>query len=274
MAEITARFSMIGVAGRRLRAAEWHGDADPAIPALLMLTGIGINLELFDPVAAAFPERRVIGFDLPGIGGSPDPVMPYTMATMALTTAAVLDHFEVDRADVMGMSWGGALAQQFAFQHRHRTRRLALVATTPGATMIPGNPGMLRHLLDPREYTVEKTLRRNLAALYSGGGSDDPVSLNAARPPSPLGWSYQLAAIGTWSSLPFLPLLDMPVLIMADSDDQIVPPANAHLLAGAIPDSRLEWFTGGGHLFLLSQRRKFVETLREFLDFPQGWKES
>lgn len=270
MADGTAQFAMAGIAGRRLRVAEWHADADPQIPPLLMLAGIGINLELFEPVASAFPERRVIGFDMPGIGGSPDPLVPYTMATMALTTAAVLDHFEVERADVMGMSWGGALAQQFAFQHRHRTRRLALVATTAGATMIPGNPGMLRHLLDPREYTVEKTLRRNLAALYAGGGSDEPVSLNAARPPSPLGWTCQLAAIGTWSSLPFLPLLDMPVMVFADSDDQIVPPANAEMLACAIPGARLEMFSGGGHLFLLSQRRKFTEKLREFLDFPQG----
>lgn len=270
MAETTAQYSMIGVAGRRVRAAQWHADADPALPPLLMLTGIGMNLELFDPVAALFPERRIVSFDMPGIGKSPDPFIPYTMATMALTTAALLDHFDIGQADVMGMSWGGALAQQFAFQHRQRTGKLVLVATTAGATMIPGNLSMLRHLLDPREYTVDKTLRRNLAALYSGGGSDDPVSLNAARPPSPLGWAYQLAAIGTWSSLPFLRMLDMPVMVMGGEDDQIVPPCNVHLLAKTIPNARLEMFERGGHLFLLSQRARFAALLGEFLDSPQA----
>lgn len=262
----SARYSMIGAAGRRLRAAEWHHDADQSKPPLLMLTGIGINLELFDPVAAAFPERRVVAFEMPGIGKSPDPFLPYTMNGMALTTAAVLDQFGIERADVMGMSWGGALAQQFAFQHRARINRLALVATSAGAAMVPGNFAALRHLLDPREYTVEKTLRRNLAAFYSGGGSGDPISLNAVLPPSPIGWTYQLAAFTGWTSAPFLPLLDMPVLVMADEDDQIVPPVNARYLASAIPGAALEMFSGGGHLFILSQRKAFAEKLRDFLD--------
>lgn len=270
MGEPTARYSMIGVGGRRLRAAEWHADAPADRAPLLLLTGIGMNLELFEPVAAAFPGRRIVGFDMPGIGGSPDPIMPYTMPSMALVAAAVLDHFGIEQADIMGMSWGGALAQQFAFQHRHRTRRLVLVATSAGVTMVPGNLAVLRHLLDPREYTVEKALKRNLAALYNGGGSDEPVSLNAARPPSPLGWSYQLAAFSLWSSLPFLPLLDLPVLVMGGEDDQIVPPANVRALACAIPRARLEMFERGGHLFLLSQRARFTRLLGEFLDSPQA----
>ena len=259
---------MIGAAGRRLRVGEWHRDADPVRPPLLMLTGIGINLELFEPVAAALPDRRIVSFDMPGIGKSPDPFLPYTMNTMALTVAAVLDQLGIEQADVMGMSWGGALAQQFAFQHRARTNKLALVATSAGAAMVPGNFAALRHLLDPREYTVEKTLRRNLASFYCGGGSDAPVSLNAVHPPSPIGWSYQLAAFAAWTSVPFLPLLDMPVLVMAGEDDQIVPPANAQFLARTIPQARLTTFPGGGHLFVLSQKAAFAERLREFLDAP------
>ena len=89
MASTTARYSMIGVGGRRLRAAEWHGDATVARAPLLLLTGIGMNLELFEPVAEAFPDRRIVGFDMPGIGGSPDPIVPYTMPSMALVAAAV-----------------------------------------------------------------------------------------------------------------------------------------------------------------------------------------
>lgn len=266
MPSCTAAFSFVGVAGRRLRVAEWHHDAGADQLPLLILTGLGMNVEMFEPVAAALGGRRIISFDLPGIGKSPDPFVPYTMASMALTTAALLDHLEIEQADVLGMSWGGALAQQFAFQHRHRTGKLILVATSAGASMVPGNPSMLRHLIDPREYTVEKTLRRNLAALYNGGGSDDPVSLNAAQPPSPLGLAYQISAFASWSSLPFLPLLRMPVLVMAGEDDQIVPPVNAELLANAIPGARLEMFERGGHLFLLSQGDRFTELVNGFLN--------
>lgn len=261
--------SMIGVAGRRLHLARWHerasGGGSQKHKPLLMLNGIGMNLELLEPLARALPEREVICFDMPGIGSSPDPILPYTIPSMALTTAALLDRLGIAEVDILGISWGGALAQQFAFQHRARTGRIVLAATAAGATMVPGNPAMLAHLSDPREYTVERTLRRNLASIYNGGGSGK-VSLNAAKAPSPLGFSYQMMAFAGWSSVPFLPLLDMPVIVMADEEDQLVPPANAHFLHNAIPHSRIEMFHGGGHLFMLSQRDRFIAKLRGFLD--------
>ena len=255
---------MIGVAGRRLHVARWNVGATDHLP-LVMLNGIGLNLELLAPLARAMPEREVICFDMPGIGSSPDPIIPYTISCMALTTAAVMDRLAIDQADILGISWGGALAQQFAFQHRARTGKLVLAATTAGATMVPGNASMLAHMADPREYTVERTLRRNLASIYNGGGNAR-LSLNAAKAPSPLGFSYQLAAFTTWSSLPFLSLLAMPVMVMADEEDQLVLSSNAHLLHNAIPGSKLEMFQGGGHLFMLSQLDRFIEKLRAFLD--------
>lgn len=260
----TAQQSMIGVAGRRLQLARWNVGATAHRP-LLMLNGIGLNLELLAPIARALPEREVICFDMPGIGRSPDPIIPYTIPCMALTTAALLDRLEIEQADILGISWGGALAQQFAFQHRARTGKVVLAATTAGATMVPGNASLLAHMADPREYTVERTLRRNLASIYNGGGNAQ-VSLNAAKAPSPLGYSYQLAAFSIWSSLPFLPLLTLPVMVMADHEDQLVPPTNAQFLHKAIPGSKLEMFQGGGHLFMLSQRERFIAKLREFLD--------
>lgn len=257
---------MIGVGGRRLHLARWHAGAGQGKHRpLLMLNGIGMNLELLDPLAKALPEREVLCFDMPGIGTSPDPILPYTIPSMALTTAALLDRLGIDEVDILGISWGGALAQQFGFQHRARTGRMVLAATATGATMVPGNPSMLAHLADPREYTVERTLRRNLASIYNGGGSGQ-VSLNAAKAPSPLGFSYQMLAFAAWSSAPFLSLLSMPVMVMADEEDQLVPPCNAHVLHNAIPHSRIEMFHGGGHLFMLSQRSRFIEELRQFLD--------
>ncbi|HQS97544.1 MAG: alpha/beta hydrolase [Novosphingobium sp. 17-62-19] len=260
----TAEKSLIGVAGRRLHLARWHVGEARHRP-LVMLNGLGMNLEMLAPLARALPEREVICFDMPGIGSSPDPIMPYTIPNMALTMAALLDRLDIAEVDILGISWGGAVAQQFAFQHRARTGSVVLAATAAGATMVPGNPSMLAHMADPLEYTVERTLKRNLASIYNGGGSAR-VSLNAAKAPSPLGFSYQMAAFATWTSVPFLPLLRVPVMVMADEDDQLVPPSNAHFLHNAIPHSRIEMFNGGGHLFMLSQREKFVTNIRAFLD--------
>ncbi len=268
----TASYSMIGVAGRRLRVGQWHTSpassgksSSPAQRPLVIFGGIGMNMEMLDPIASRMPGRRVLSFDMPGIGQSPDPIFPYTIPHMALTLAALLDRLHIETVDLLGISWGGAVVQQFAFQHRARTGKLVLAATSAGGTMIPGNPSMISQMLDPMEYSVEKTLRRNLAMFYNGGGAER-VSLNAATAPSPLGWSCQLAAFGSWSSAPFLPLLGMPVLIMADADDQLIPPANAHFLHNAIPGSQLDMAEGGGHLFMLSRPDAFIAKLNAFLD--------
>lgn len=260
-----AEFSMIAVAGHRLRLAQWNVASKSHRP-LLILNGIGMNIEMIAPVAGSLPNRHVLCFDMPGIGRSPPPVLPYTIPCMALTVAALLNELDIAQADIMGMSWGGAVAQQFAFQHKSRTGKVALVATSAGAAMVPGNPAMLAHLLDPTEYTVERTLRRNLAMLYNGGGTDKAVSLAAAIAPTPAGWTNQVSSFALWTSMPFLPLISVPVLVMADEDDKVVPPVNARLLHGAIPGSAIEIFRDGGHLFMLSQRDRFVERLVAFLD--------
>ena len=266
MAKLTAQTNSILALGRRLRVARWNfGESTAAKRPLLVFSGIGLNLELLEPIAAALGNRPVVSFDMPGVGQSPDPVVPYTAATMALTAQAVLDRLGIDEVDLLGISWGGGIAQQFAIQHRGRVGRLALAATSAGMAMAPGDARMLARLTDPAEYTVPKALQRNLAILYAGGG-ETPVSLNAVTPPSPTGFMYQLGALAGWSSAAMLPLIDMPTLVMAGDDDQVVPPSNAQFLHTLIPGSRLKLFAGGGHLFMLSHLAEFAATLDAFLD--------
>ena len=260
------RSATIHALGRRLRVTSWNDAAAGArVRPLLVFNGIGMNAELLAPLAAALAPRRVVAFDMPGVGGSPDPLVPYTAATMAMTASVVLDRLGIARADVLGISWGGGIAQQFAVQHRPRVGRLALAATSAGVTMAPGNAKLLARLLDPAEYALGKAFERTLALLYNGGGAAVPVSLNAATPPSPLGWLYQLGALAGWTSVPLLPLLDVPTLILAGDEDTVVPPANARLLHALIPDSRLQWVAGGGHLFLLSHLAESAAALDRFL---------
>ncbi len=261
----SAVFSTIGVAGRRLRIGEWHANPGTDAPPLVILTGIGMNIEMLEPLARLMPHRPLISVDMPGIGKSPDPIFPYTIAQIALTLASLFDRLNIDVVDMLGISWGGAVAQQFAFQHRARIRRLILASTSSGNVTFPGNQAMIGHFLDPQEYSVEAALRRNLAMVYNGGGAGQ-VSLNAATAPSPLGYTYQVAAFAAWSSAAFLPLLTLPVMVMADNEDQLIPVSNAHFLHSAIPGSRLSLSDGGGHLFMLTHPERFVQQVEEFLD--------
>ena len=148
-ADPAERIQMLTADGRVLRVAT--RDGDPDLPPLLLCNGIGARLELFQPfVDALDPRRAIIRFDMPGIGESPAPVVPYHLAALAPLLTGLLDRLGVARADVLGISWGGGLAQQFALSRPDRVHRLVLVATGPGALMVPGHPKVLLRMLTPR----------------------------------------------------------------------------------------------------------------------------
>jgi pimeloyl-ACP methyl ester carboxylesterase len=138
------RIRILTVGGRAIRVAVRAGN--PGWPLLLLCNGIGASLEVLEPfVGALDPRRPVVRFDMPGVGGSPAPVVPYHLRTTAPLLSGLLDQLGYSRADVLGVSWGGGLAQQFALSRPERVRRLVLVATGPGGLMVPGHPRVLAH---------------------------------------------------------------------------------------------------------------------------------
>lgn len=265
----TAEVSMETVGGRTLRVARWRLDQPSEHLPVLFFNGIGANIEAVAPLAEALDDRGFIMFDMPGVGESPEPVIPYNAATMSWTTAKLLDLFGLDKVDVMGVSWGGAMAQHFALQHPRRTRRLVLAATSAGMAMVPGNPAALTKMANPRRYVDAAFMAKHFETLYGGalgGASDKSGHIGRLKPPSPRGYFYQLLAMLGWTSAPALPFLKKPTLIMMGDDDQIVPLANGRILNALIPNSELEVMEGGGHLFLLSHREQSISAIRRFLD--------
>ena len=266
------------VGGRTLRTATWRLDTPSDHLPVLFFNGIGANIEAVAPLAAAMPERGFIMFDMPGTGESPDPLVPYTPFTMSWTAAQLLDKYGLGEVDVMGISWGGAMAQHFALQHPGRTRRLTLIATTPGMVMVPGNPAAFTKMANPRRYVDPEFMAKHFATLYGGltndGANQDKTShISRLKPPSPRGYMYQLMCMMGWTSLPALPFMKKETLIMMGEDDQIVPVINGKILKAMIPNSRLETFAGGGHLFLLTHADESVAVIRDFLDAPDTAKE-
>src|SRR5580765_923651 len=128
----------IRVGLQSLRVARSKGDGRHK--PLLVFNGIGANIELLEPLAQGLPEREVITYDIPGVGGSPLPLMPYRFWHVARLARQLLDQLGHQEVDVLGVSWGGAAAQQFAHSQPERCRRLILCATATGALMIPAAP--------------------------------------------------------------------------------------------------------------------------------------
>ncbi len=239
-------------------------------PPLLLCNGIGASLEALQPLVDALdPDRGVIRFDVPGVGGSPPPPFPYPLAALSSWVAALVARLGHREFDVLGLSWGGALAQQLALQSRRRVRRLVLVATGTGSLMVPAHPSVLARMMTPRRHRDPAYAARVASQIYGGSMRTDPARgadlLHAATRAGPKrGYYYQLAATTGWSSLPFLPLVRQPTLVLAGDDDPIIPVANAHVLARLIPSSRLHVYPGG-HLGLLTESDELAPVIEHFL---------
>ena len=256
------------VAGTPLRVAIRPGTG--AGPPLLLANGIGASLEGFQPfVDALDPAIEVIRFDVPGVGGSPLPARPYRFATLAWLLRGLLSKLGYRAADILGISWGGGLAQQFALSSPLRCRRLILVATATGPqTMVPGNPLVLAKMLTQRRHLDADYTRRIAGELYGGSARTDPDTitgvLRQSRPGPFRGYLYQHAAGLGWTSLPFLPLIRQPTLVLAGDDDPIIPLANARILAAMIPSARLHVYHGG-HLELVTRPGLLAPVVAGFL---------
>lgn len=266
----------ITVKGTELRTATRRGSGKR--PPLVILNGIGAKLEALHGFTDVLnPEIGVILFDIPGIGGTRRPMMPFRMSDLALTMADLLDELGYEEADVFGVSWGGALAQEFAHTCPEHCRRLILGSTAAGAmTMIPGNPLTMMTAMNPMRFFQKDYVANNAMRMYGGRLRDDPGALGSISEhlmggtggvAGMGGMMYQMMALMGWSSLPWLHQLQQPTLVIAGEDDPIVPPVNGQLIAQRIPNARFE-LVGCGHLFILTLAPEIAEMIDAFLGEP------
>lgn len=260
------QISLRDVGGQTLRVGIRPGDK--ALRPLLIFNGIGANIELIEPFLDAFRGPEVVVFDMPGVGGSPAPRLPYRPSTLTRLAARLLDQLGHARVDALGVSWGGAPAQQFAFQQAARCRRLVLAATSPGHLMVPGRLNVLLKMATPRRYRDPEYMRKIAGDIYGGVLRTRPEALrdhlSHVRWSSDYGYYLQLAAGFGWSSLPWLPFLRQPTLVMAGTDDPIVPMINGRILAKLIPNSQFVTIDDG-HLFLLTSAKRSAGLIGDFL---------
>jgi poly(3-hydroxyalkanoate) depolymerase len=272
----TAELRTVAVGGQLLRVSVRPGRGELASPPrvpLLLINGIGASLELLEPFLAELdPAVEVIRFDPPGVGGSPLPSAPYRFSGLSRLIVGMLTELGYDQVDVLGISWGGAVAQHFAAFQRARVRRLVLVATATGAVMVPARPSVLAHMITPRRYLNRSYMEQIAGTIYGGTARDDPARIAATmhdghRTGAPRGYWYQLLAGSGWTSLPLLRWLRAPTLIVAGDDDPIIPLVNARLMNTLIPDSRLHVYHGG-HLGLITEAAELAPVVDAFLAAP------
>ena len=263
--------SFIDWRGLRIHIAE-EGQGSP----LLLINGLGGSTRMWRSFANHFSSRRIICFDAPGTGRSSTSAVPVPVATLASLAVNVLDALGVQRADVLGYSYGGAIAQQLAFSTPSRVRRLILAATTCGLGCVPGSFRAWTVLATTLRYYSMRYFERTAAITYGGRTGRNPevrrqmMLVRHSHAPSSYGYAMQLLGATGWSSWGFLERIPHETLVISGDDDPLVPIANAEMLASRIPRARLEIVERGGHLFLWDDAEHLGERVRRFLNLPMA----
>lgn len=250
--------------GESVRVALTPGEGTP----VLICNNFLANLEILDDFCAAL-SRPTIRFDLPGIGASGDVVRMRRMPAWSAWVNALLDALGYARVDLLGVGWGGLLAQRMARDHPDRVRRLVLVATSGGQLMFPGRVGSIRRLLKRRGLASVTVDGRDARELFGGRRAEEcrqiVIALARAQAPTRRGYAAQIYAMTGFTSLPWLHRLSMPTFILAGDDDPIVPMVNARVMSLLIGQSSLSVMRGAGHWLLLERTGEAARRIETFL---------
>jgi 3-oxoadipate enol-lactonase len=252
----------------RLNGLNLYYERAGSGPRLLFISGTGGDLRVTpnvfaSPLAKAFD---LVAYDQRGLGRTDKPDVPYSMAQYADDAAALMDHLGWDDALVIGVSFGGMVAQELVLRHPSRVQRLALACTSPGGE---GGASFAFHEIehlkgeDRARFMIPISDTRRDAAWAAANPQDYAafVAMAAAdpfadEPGRAAGAHRQLearAAHDTWDRLPGIAC---PVLIAAGQFDGIALPATQEKMAARIPGAELQWFKGG-HMFMIQDREAY-----------------
>lgn len=247
---------------------------------LVLLQGSGAAMDVWDPlmVAELADDRRVIVFDYRGVGGSSDePDTPMTIDLLAKDTAGLMRALDLRRADVLGWSLGGFVAQRLAQLYPARVRRLVLVSTDAGGARAVLAAPEIREL-DARVTLGQATIEEILSLLFP---SDQLEAGQAwleryfSQPGCCESVPYetgvrQLEAIDAWYSGPGawdgLEQMVQPTLVLRGSQDIAVPPKNGRAIAERIPGAKLITFNDAGHGLPMQEPILIAAVIGAFLD--------
>ncbi len=245
---------------------EQDGSGEP----LLLIMGLGYSHEMWHrtrPVLAG--HFRLILFDNRGVGKSDQPAGPYSIAQMADDAAAVLDAAGVESANVLGLSMGGMIAQEFALAYPQRVRKLVLGCTACGGPKaVRAEPEATDVLFARGSLPRDEAIAAGVPFIYDVSTPRERIEqdLEIRRRTFPSGDAYmaQLKGILGWQSHERLSQISAPTLVIHGETDRLVPAGNGKLIAESIPGARMVMLPNASHIFTTDQPER---AHREILDF-------
>lgn len=241
---------------------------------LIMIPGFGTGLWIwFKQLPAFSKEFRTIVFDPRGISRSDAPDAPVTIRTIADDVAALLRALRIERAHVLGASFGGFVAQEFALGYPLMTRSLTLCCTSFGGPRhVPPSLETLQALASTKGLNTEERVRENLLLAFSPEfvernreEVEKVIELRAQNFVPEHAYLHQLQAAMAFNTEDRVSEITAPTLILTGDADIIVPMENSGNLAARIPRARLVTIGGGSHTFFIEQADEFNAAVIKFI---------
>lgn len=256
------------MASARIDGLNFYYERAGAGPRLLFISGSGGDLRtqpnvFASPLAKAFD---LAAYDQRGLGRTDKPDVPYSMAQYGDDAAALMDHLGWEDALVVGVSFGGMVAQELVLRHAKRVSKVVLACTSPGGAGGASYPfHEIEHLKgDARArhmIPISDTRRDDAWAKANAEDYERFVEMAAAdpfadEPGRDAGAHRQFEARADHDTWDRLPSITCPVLIAAGKYDGIALPATQERMAARIAGAQLQWFEGG-HLFMMQDRAAY-----------------
>jgi pimeloyl-ACP methyl ester carboxylesterase len=256
---------------------EEQGEGAP----LVLVPGFGAGVWIWYRQIPALAEKfRVIAFDPRGVSRSPAAGGELSTRLLADDVAALLDALNVESAHVLGGSFGGFVAQEFALAHPSRTRSLILCCTSFGGPgHRPPRPETLAAIASTKGLNTQARVRQNLLLAFSPRfAAQEPAEVERVvrlrdenHVPEHV-YLQQLQAAVSFDARPRVAQIEAPALVITGDEDAIVPHENSLNLAALIPGARLRVVSGGSHAFFIERPEEFNRAVAEFVEQVEGQK--
>jgi pimeloyl-ACP methyl ester carboxylesterase len=251
-------------------------DGPPDAPVVAFCEGLGYGRWMWRFQRERLDEFRTVAFDNRGTGESDAPEDPaaYSIRAFASDLEAVLDAEGVEAAHVVGASMGGMTAQAYAHEYDRATSLTLLCTSHGGEESVPiPEATQARMFQVPEDATEREAIRHKMRpAMTDAFWTDnedvieDVVDWRLESDASDAARNMQAEAVLAFDSTPWLEDVDVPVLVLHGTDDRVLPVENGRQVHAHIPNSELELYEGGAHLFFVEQADAVTAALREHVE--------
>lgn len=249
-----------------------EGQGEP----LIMISGAGANKSAWRYQTRVFKKHyRAITFDHRGVGKSDKPAGPYNFKTMADDTIGLMDHLNIEKAHVIGMSAGGMIAQELAINHPERVNKLVLACTFARRDETSGFSSEVENAIKTyKESSHDKASQRRLAGVFMDLQINKwsyrifilPLFKIAIRfMPTGTGVEAQFEAVGAHDAVDRLGMIKAPTLVITGTEDRVIKPISSEVIASLVPNAKLVKVSGGGHSFPIEMSGEFNREVLNFL---------